>query len=134
METNKGVDTTREDEKRREFLKRHVTLIEIRGCQWKAKKTTIQSWSFSKFWGKTYTLDELVQFIKNESFFGLVKVDLFTPEDAKSRWKALNIAPLITRQKLQECSVSPMMIELIKARNIKFPLNGIVYIDTVYLK
>ena len=123
--TINNIDTTDADNKRLEFLSTCAELIIIRGCEWKEKKKSLGPIKiFSNFWGRKHSQEEFIQYIKNGTFFGLVKCDIFCPEDARSRWKSINFAPLINRVELDEESISPYMLEICKDKGVKFPLNG----------
>lgn len=75
-------DTTEKDNLKIELLSKKGQVIHIRECEWKQQNKNLNLGSpFSRFFlQNNITKDAILNAVHNDSWFGLLQVDIYTPE------------------------------------------------------
>ena len=122
-DTNCISDPKRDE--RRNLLLDLGTVIEIKGCEWvELKKTVSYKNSISHFFNrkKLISEQELFHAIKSGDLFGLIQVDIRSPNDVVKKWSRLNF-PLIPRhQDIDESMIAPNIVTEMKDKGYQFPI------------
>ena len=99
---------------------KYGTLHKIYGCEWSEleKQVTIEK-PFSCFLDKpTVHENEIFDAIINDKLFGMVKVDIDSPQAVIDRYMQLNYPPIIRKVTPDESMISPRILANMKARKI----------------
>ena len=100
-------------------------VIQIKGCEWaKLKRTISFKNSISHFFNRKTLIqeDEIFEAVKSGDFFGLIRVDIESPDQVVQKWQKLNF-PLIPRhQDIEETMIAPNLVRDMKQRGMTFPL------------
>ena len=113
-------------DERRVLLEPYGIVMQIRGCQWKQlKKEVSYENTISHFFGRKSLISETEIFaaITNNKFFGLIQVDIDSPDHLIKKWRPLNYSPIFRHCVVEESMVSPHMLAKMKEKGVKFPLN-----------
>ena len=99
-------------------------LIEISSCQWERQKL-LPLYKTLKADGKIFqppeTEEELLEEIKNGSFYGLVKCDVFTPPEVIEKFASLNFPFIYRKVQVEEEMVAPRMRQMALEAGRSFP-------------
>lgn len=75
------------------------------------------------FWNRTSTTeDDLLLAIGNDELFGLAKVDIICPDEAKRKYLELNFPPIFRHVEVEKDMLSPIMQEYAERKKVKFPM------------
>ena len=98
--------------------------MKIHECQWRNLKRQNKLKVCELLRWKDAKLDEqqLLQYIKDGSFFGIVQATINFPEEARTKWRQLNFPPLFERISLEESQIEENMRNLILEKKWRFPL------------
>ena len=98
-------------------------LVVMRSCQWKEKKAEINFQSkLSKFIGKSKISEkDILENVESGEFFGLVKVDIYSPEDVIKKYEHLNFPFIFNKISVSEDMLCDKVLELSKAAKRTFP-------------
>lgn len=118
-------DTTDYDKKRLNALKPHGRIIAIRECQWKQIKLGITKRSpYSKFYYTSIITPKMIlDAVKGQTFFGLLEVDISTPEWLQSECNKINFATIFNKIAPSREMLSSAMQSRCDKYTVKFPLN-----------
>ena len=120
----KCVSNHKFDDRRKQLLDLGE-VIQIKGCEWaKLKKTVTYKHSISHFFNRKTLIqeNEIFDAVKSGDFFGLIRVDIESPEHVIQKWRKLNF-PLIPRhQDIDETMIAPNLVHDMKQRGMSFPL------------
>lgn len=99
-------------------------MILMRGCIWEKRKNNVVKRSpYSKFFYSALISQQmLIDAVKEEEFFGFLEIDIFTPDNIKEQFRAVNYATIFNKIAATKEMLSPEMISLCEANNVKFPL------------
>ena len=100
-------------------------VILIRGCEWDEISSKIELRSpFSKFFLKENIFaSEILTAVNDGDWFGLLSVDIFTPDEVKRRFREINFGTLFEKLKVTEDMLSQAQKDHCNAGNVKFPLH-----------
>jgi len=99
----------------------------MRSCEWMAKKKTqVYKTRFpaklSVFLGETkITQAQILQAVKDNNFFGILKVDIKSPPEVVEKYKRLNFPFIFRNLEISESMLSETILKLAKENNRKFP-------------
>ena len=113
-----------EDHRRLAKINEHLDEFKIiRGCEWARKKNEISlSPSLSQFLGKKKIKEcEIMNAVKDGSFFGLLKVCINTPTDVIEKYKRMNFPFIFRRATIDEDMLSEAMKKNAREQNKVFP-------------
>ena len=120
-----SVDTTKSDQNKLEILQKFGKVIMIRGCQWKKIKT---KWSgkspYSNFFNqKNIAMEAILSSVKSNDWFGLLEVDIDTPESAREKFREINFGTIFDKISVSENMVPESMLDALSHFGRKFPLS-----------
>ena len=97
---------------------KYGTLHRIYGCEWQKLRKRIRiERPFSHFLDKpTVRENEIFDAIINDKLFGMVKVDITSPQAVIDRYMKLNYPPIIRKVTPDESMISPEILANMKAR------------------
>ena len=120
----KCISQTRLDDRRKQ-LEDLGTVIEIKGCEWsRLKKEISYKNSISHFFNRKTLISEseILNAVQTGDFFGLIQVDISSPDHVVQKWSKINF-PLIPRhQDIDECMIDPNLAKKMKDKGYKFPI------------
>ena len=119
----KCIGNPRFDE-RRKLLEPLGTVISMKGCVWRDLRKTVQfEFTISKFFNRTTLISEteIIEAIRNDRFFGFIKIDLKASDDVIAKWSKMNFPPVYQHVDIDTDLVPPHMLRTAKARGYKFP-------------
>ena len=115
-------DTTVKDQEKIKSLSKIGEVIVMRECQWRQLRRNC-SWEspFSKFFmSKNIAPGEIISAVERGDFFGLLEIDLTTPEHVRSRFRQINFGTIFNRLAVTEPMLSEKMKNALPIK--KFPL------------
>jgi len=127
--------TKNQDEQKQAVLKQLGELITIYECQWeKQRKCALggnPAWSdnpksqLSNFYYRTDPIreEEILNAVYNDSFEGLLVVDLDTPPELKKSFQSLNIGTIFERIVVTSEMLSEEMKKVCQSKGLKSPFN-----------
>jgi len=115
-------DTAASDLKRREILSQLGRLNFIYGCQWKEQRAKVlfapgpwqggaRSILSTFYYSRKIKETAILQAVYDNQFFGLVCVDLHTPDELKQSFLTLNTGTIFTKISVDEAMLNPIMIK-----------------------
>ena len=112
-----------------EYLDRVLTRLKvIYGCQWKKikeslrkKNEKIESKVCSFLTRPSVLESEILEAVKSESFYGLLRVDISTPSEVIQKYRKMNFPLIFNHLDITEDLLSPEMLKLAQDRNYDFP-------------
>ena len=118
-------NTIKSDHAKFTALKTLGILITIRECQWNRIKSHIKNRSpYSLFfYEKNITTAMILKAVKDDRFFGLLEVDIKTPDWLKKECNRLNFATIFDKISPEKSMLSDSMLKRCEDRGMKFPLN-----------
>lgn len=127
-----------EDDEKLRQLSTLGTVILMRSCQWKNAKKGIEKKSpYSNFYyTKIITHQMILDSVMSGQFFGLLEVDIFTPEAVKREFEKINFATIFDKITPNREMLSDSMADRCEKYGVKFPLNRqltLVYASRNYL-
>ena len=101
-------------------------LITIRGCQWdKIKETVTKRSPYSLFfYEKVITTSMILSAVENGQFFGLLEVNLVTPNWLQEQCNRINFATIFNKISPTREMLGNKMLEQCDIKGTKFPLNS----------
>ena len=141
-------NTSMNDAIKEKILKLYGTLITIYGCEWKSQRKHIVESDGPWFNGPTSTLskfyyrkgditeNEILQAVFNKSFYGLIMVDLDTPDILKQSFQKLNCGTIFQRIVVTEKMLNSKMLNICETKKMRFPTSeqlSMVYKTNGYL-
>ena len=132
-----GVESVQSDEdflretKRLEFLEENLDVFHIiRGCEWAEEKKKIFKQrrfiksNISPFLGwKHVGEQEILKAVENGSFYGIMCVDIETPDEVVAKYEKLNFPFIFNKVGIDEDMLSPEVLEEARKRNTSFPVS-----------
>ena len=114
----------RNDADRAEFLERHLDqYIIMEECVYRSQMQNDPAYT-NFFWNKDrITENDIIQGILNGEVYGLCKVDITCPDDAKKKYLDLNFAPIFRHVEVTEEMLTEEYLKYARSRNAKFPLD-----------
>ena len=96
----------------------------MRECEWTSIKSNLELKSpFSKFFlHENITESEILTEVMKKEWFGLLSVDIFTPDDVKNRFRNINFGTLFEKLSVTEDMLSDFQKNLCFDLKRKFPL------------
>ena len=103
----------------------------MRECVWTEKRqlglatnpTAFKRSPYSAFfYDENITKSKILSGVFDGSFFGLLEVDISSPEEVKQRFKTINFPPIFDRVVVERAHLSQNMASKCDDANIKFPL------------
>ena len=97
----------------------------IRGCEWEAIKLTVQPRSpFSVFFlDDNIRSCDILSSILNDKWFGIISVDLHTPDVLKERYRKINFGTIFEKLAVDEDMLSKTQKLHCHKSGLKFPLD-----------
>jgi hypothetical protein len=98
-------------------------LVVMRSCIWyELRKTAKFSSKLSSFLGLKCVKEEaILAAVENDSFFGIVKVDMKTPKHIQEKYKNLNFPFIFAKTEVTESMLSPLTLKTAKLLGREFP-------------
>ena len=95
----------------------------MRSCEWQEKRKHVQYTStLSQFIGKSNIVEhDIFEAIRNDAFFGIVRVDLRTPEDIVAKYKHLNFPLIFGEAEITEDMLAESVAKQAAEANVKLP-------------
>ena len=116
--------TKKNDKQRNEDLSSLGNLIIKRECVWLEEKSEATKGSISKFFReKNITEDEILNAVENGSFFGMICVDIKSPQEVVDYFMKLKHPPVYRHVAVDEEMLSEQMLKAMKTSGIKFPID-----------
>ena len=115
---------------RKAFLEENVTVYNvIYGCEWKKEKEIlkaegkkIDSKITPFFLQDTISEGEILNAIKDGTFYGIVCADIETPEDVIEKYEKLKFPLIFNNCEIEEDMLTPAILEQARQRKCKFPI------------
>ena len=117
-------DTTITDQSKLTALQSVGKVIMIRSCQWKRLKAKWDKTSpYSQFFNQTNIKEtEILKAVESERWFGILEVDIETPEKIRSKFREINFGTIFDKIQVTESMVSEEIREVLSNNGRKFPL------------
>ena len=131
-------DTRDRDRIKLQFLRQHGKVILMRECIWNRLKRQVKfnsPYSYF-FYRKNIREEEILSAVLKDQFFGLLEVDLWTPDWLKAKFNEINFGLIFDKISPTEDMLGTKMKNLAKNYGYKFPLNPqltVVYAVKNYL-
>ena len=96
----------------------------IRECQWNTlKKQTSWKSPFSKFFlNDKITSDDILSAVFRDEWFGLLEVDITTPENVRQKFRDMNFGTIFDKIRVTETMVNDEIRSELLKNGRKFPL------------
>ena len=137
LQTDEEYET---EQVRLNFLRRNLTrMVIIYGCEWEKRKLAIRAKEkregtqfsqlsvsrISQFLSQpSVTESEILDALANDKFYGIICLDICTPEDVIEKYKHLNFPFIFNSLEITEDLLSPETLEMANARKINFPFSA----------
>ena len=97
----------------------------IRECDWEMKDYCLDIRSpFSKFFlRENIESVDIITAVHEGSWFGILSVDIFTPENVAKRFRDINFGTIFEKLSVEKDMLSKVQQEHCKVKNKSFPLN-----------
>ena len=114
----------KDDAQRNADLKRLGCFIQTFECDWLKLKQTVEfTNSVSRFFARrNITEMEILNAVNNGSFFGIIRVDISSPQSVVDYFNQVNFPPIFTHVAVEEDMLAPRMLSILKTQGVKFPL------------
>ena len=118
-------DTTQSDEKKLKILQKFGKVIMIRSCQWQKLKNRWDKISpYSEFFNRrNIKTKEILSAVKYERWFGILEVDISTPEFLRAKFREINFGTIFDKIQVTESMISEKIRRVLLQQGRKFPLN-----------
>ena len=115
-------DTTLTDRAKLNSLAKIGEVIVMRECQWREQRRHV-SWKspFSEFFmARDIAPGQIITAVELGSFFGILEIDITTPEHVRSRFRQINFGTIFNRLAVNKSMLTEDMINALPSK--KFPL------------
>lgn len=125
-ETDKTIEDGVEDQKRLYAIGQAVDkLIVKRGCEWERERADFldayESDNFCFLREKNITEEIILDWIKDDKFYGMIRADVHTPPEVIEEYEHLNFPFIFQKFNVTEDMLSKTMLSLAKENGKKFP-------------
>ena len=120
--------TPRSVEARNTFYMSKGMLHTITSCQWYRMRSSVsyKNYSSAFFRRNDVTEDKILDKILTGDFFGLVKCDVYSPDNVVDFFKPISFAPVFLHKAVDEESIHPKYLEILKSNKRSFPLDPVL--------
>ena len=117
-------DTFESDTEKLKNLSTLGRVILIRECDWDQMTVDEHKSPFSRFFLKNnIQTNQILSAVMNNSWFGILSIDIFTPKDLEERFRLLNFGTLFDKLSVTKDMLSQFQIDSCLESGMKFPLN-----------
>ena len=122
--SRKSVLTKKDDRERFKDLASFGTLIVMKECVWTAfKKEKKPVLSTPNFFGRKNIKEiEIIEAIKNDTFYGLIQADIRSPPEVIDYFSKLNHPPIFNHIEVTESMLGEQIKKLLNEKKTKYPL------------
>ena len=130
VESAQSEEDFKKEQIRKAFLEEAVTVYNvIYGCEWKkekeklkAKGKKIASKITPFFLQDTVTEEQILNAVKDGTFYGVVCLDIETPDEVIEKYEKLKFPLIFNNCEISEEMLTPIIREQAKERKCKFPV------------
>ena len=117
-------------EERNAFYRSQGILHTITSCQWYRLRSSVSFKNYSSVFYRQndITEEKILAKISTGDFFGLIKCDVFSPNHVIEFFKPINFAPVFIHKTVDEDSIHPEYLDILKRNKRSFPLDPVLTI------
>ena len=117
-------------EERNAFYRSQGILHTITSCQWYRLRSSVSFKNYSSVFYRQndITEEKILAKISTGDFFGLIKCDVFSPNHVIEFFKPINFAPVFIHKTVDEDSIHPEYLDILRRNNRSFPLDPVLTI------
>ena len=113
----------KDDKQRNKDLSSIGILLRTYECQWLKQKVPVKIAISNFFARKNICANEIMEAVANDSFYGIIRCDIFSPPSVIEHFSKLNHPPIFAHIQIEENMVGNKMKEILAARKVKYPLD-----------
>ena len=123
--SRKSKFSKKDDSRKERDLSLLGTLIKMRECEWyDLIKRESPDYPLPNFFArKNISESEILKSVADGNFYGLIQVDIFSPDPVIDYFNKLNHPPIFNHVEVEESMLSNQTVEFLKQRKKKFPLS-----------
>ena len=122
-DSRKSKFTKKDDGQRNKDLGSVGVLIQMKSCQWKEFETPQFKSSIATFFNAAkITEDDILKSVASGEFYGLIQVDIKSPDCVINHFLQLNHPPIFQHVQVDHDMVNKSFKHILEAKKCKFPL------------
>ena len=117
-------------EERNNFYRGRGVLHTITSCQWYQLKKSVSYKNYSSAFFRKNDISEqqILEKISTGDFFGILRCDVTSPDHVIEFFKRISFAPVFLHKQVDENSIHPEYVEILKRNKRSFPLEPVLTI------
>ena len=123
--TDYRLSDRKDDTQRNRVYEQHGTFIQIQACRWHQLSRLVTFKNFTSCFYRSPKLipeEDIWDKIKSKEFFGIIKCNVRSPPEVQKLWGSINFPPIFNHLKIDEKMIGPSMLEELKKKKVKLPL------------